>query len=68
MQVKAIQAHQEKAAALRERLQAPPGTPAKRIILKPGMPGHIYNQSIRQLDRHEKAAAKLIQAGIKKKM
>ena len=65
MQVKAIQAHQEKAAALRERLQAEPGTPANRIILKHGMRAQLYNPSIRQLARHEAAIARLIQAGTK---
>ena len=66
MQTKEIQTRMAKAAALRERLQAEPGTPASRIILKHGMASKLYNPSIRQLDRHEKAIARLIQAGIKK--
>ena len=65
MQVKRIRWHQAEAARLCEQLQAAPGTPANRIIFKPGTTAQAGNKTIRRLARHEKAIAKLIKAGIK---
>ena len=66
MQIKKIEWHQERAERLREKLQAEPGTPADRIILKPGMAALTVNQTIRQLKRHEDAIKRFVADGLKK--
>ena len=38
---------------LRAKLQQPPGTPASRVILKPGMKAQTYNPTIRKLESLE---------------
>lgn len=64
MQTRLIEKHIAAAEELRRKLQAEPGTPANRIVLKPGMTAQRYNPTIRALARKEKTIARLMARGL----